>query len=621
MKNWLLASALLFFSWQVQAVVQPQADVGGYTAQYDQPFLNSGDTCTSDTITFGPEEGNSRTCHSPPGGADNPTCDATIVSTDTEASIESDVATTTDGNSDGDIVICVSKGTYTTAQIDIDRDCSATVPCWFIYKRSGDTDDDPWNMAAGDQAIFADLEVGGDYWRFHRISFEGSGVSARLFQFLEESNFNVTNRILAENSGASKIVGYRGDDWVLQNSVVRNTEKAPGADRHCVSTSSDTHRGFLVNNELYDCAGDSFQTNAAADCQDCVLENNDLYQTTAMYCDSDGTPNVNGDFSAGEEALDLKRLGNAAATPMIITQNRIWGIRSTDNSCGSTGSAGEGIVIHDSVNTTYGLIQNNIIIDSARGITIPNIDPSFVSVVGNILYHIDPPNTQNTFAFQSGKGDNFEFYLNTVIDVPPGPSTEAWFDHGGSNHDIRCNVIIDAETHAGTLGTNSEADYQVFYGVSGTKLETNVIDKTLNLRTNSTFYGVGTIVRLSIDPFNDCAGANDTDCFLYAVVEAGTSAANPPAYCGRLNCVVKDGTMWVKSIRGPYVGRRKLRTVAAGELFYIAYARLAPITDAPDYQFCPSSIEANACGSRTSIGIDNQACEDLAPTDIRGVSR
>jgi hypothetical protein len=293
----------------------------------------------------------------------------------------------------------------------------------------------------------------------------------------------------------------------------------------------------------------------------------------------------------------MKEPGATSGNPAKIIHNRFWGFKHTDTSCGGTGSNGEGIIINAAAGSAshYVLIQNNIFFDMPSAIG-SNTDGEGVnvSIIGNLIYNIH--DGYSTFAGQGLKiqsSRNTEVYLNTVMS---SPDNWARLDDNGNN-DYRCNVVIDSGPHTGYLGTGSQVNNNVYYGVSGAKLDSNVIDKTLTTRANSKAYSLGDIIRTSSSPTKSCTATNNADCFLYKVITAGTSASSNPGYCASLGCVQQDGTMQVRAVRGPYTFYRKLHTSA--ERYTIPYARAyAGATNAaenaPEAYACPSDYNKKA---------------------------
>jgi len=127
--------------------------------------------------------------------------------------------------------------------------------------------------------------------------------------------------------------------------------------------------------------------------------------------------------------------------------------------------------------TDYILVQNNVFFDSSNAINGGNGNTGQWSIIGNLLFDIGEANDtgKDATGISLSGGDNHEVYLNTIINA-----TGEWavFGSGGTNQDIRCNVIINSAAHSGTPGTNSEVDWNAYYNVSGTKLDTNLFDRS-----------------------------------------------------------------------------------------------------------------------------------------------
>ena len=149
-------------------------------------------------------------------------------------------------------------------------------------------------------------------------------------------------------------------------------------------------------------------------------------------------------------------------------------------------------------------------------------------------------------------------------------------------------------------------DFNVYYGTTDSG-ETNKIDNPLVTRTAGATYVLNQIIRTVATP-SSCVNGTESACFLYQVTTPGTTSGSP-TYCTTLGCVQKDGSAVLKAIRGPYIFKRKLRTVSAGEPYVIPYARVLP--SLLEATYCPSS-GSDATGSREGIGIN----ADLYPNGI-----
>ena len=576
-----LGFLFLFFSFNVFG-----ADANGYTALYE--CKSGGANCNVDVATY-----------------TTASCAQTITTADSLGTIESKLAT-------GSSPICITNGDY-TSKGTIFASASGTSGNYRVlrYTRSGDNDDEPWNQTSGNQVKIHRLVINGSFWILHRVTFPpvsgGLDKTVRLEIDADPgpslSNV-IINRIHLQGSGPPSGYSYYGysqnncewtySDITFQNSVVGGaygdltSNDAIAVDFGCIT------RGRIVNNELYDWNGGIIQygsnTGGGGPKSGSVIENNDCYN-------SEVSQTQGGARIKGEGCLSFKQSGTQSG-PVLMLHNRIWGSRWFDGAFCCNGASGSAVAFGagGGVNSDWIFFQNNIVFDSQHGIEHTHwSSPSSTnrsSVIGNIFYKIKPfLSSQPSFVWWAGSfGVNTtEHYLNTIIDsdvYADGPFN--------TNNDFRCNVNISAGTSSESNGSGTQWDYNVYLGTTHNG-ETNKIDKTLNTRANSTAYTDQIIRTTATAPADGTSGD-----FLYKVVSAGTSAASPPAYCTKLNCVTKDGTMAVKAIRGPYKFFKKLRTVSGGEATYIPYARAVNLSVLPEFGFCTDTF-----ASRTGIGINN----------------
>jgi len=337
-----------------------------------------------------------------------------------------------------------------------------------------------------------------------------------------------------------------------------------------------------VNNEIYNCQGDGVIVTTPSALGN-IIENNDIYITTAYYSDGSGNLTPSGEYACAENAIDLKG-GGTSGNPLIVLQNRAWGFRWTDGNC-ADGSGGDAIIFHGTGNA-YGIIQNNIMLDGTTAITAPNPDPSRYSLIGNMIYDMThSPYAPPQYAIRiSSYATTSEVYFNTIIQA-----TNALAAGTSGGHDLRCNVIISSGVSAGSA---SQYEYNVYYGTPDSGETYPSGNYPLNSRANSTAYSLNDIIRTTATPPADGTAGD----FLYKVTVAGTSAGSPPSYTTILGGTNADGTMTVRAIRGPYSFYRKLRTTP--EIVYIPYTNRD--TAAPEVGNCPSGF-----ASRTGIGIDD----------------
>jgi hypothetical protein len=552
------------------------ADPNGYTAEYE--CRAGGSHCNVDVASYVAA-----------------VCAQTITTADSISTIQSKLNA-------GSSPICITNGDYTSkGTISITASGSTGNYRVMRYYRSSDNNDEPWNQTSTNQVKILGLKVNADYWIIHRLTFpgidNGVGPSPRIESGGGKTH-HIFNRLLVEGKGGgSSYYGYSQNcslggysDLTVQNSVFRN-EGPEGPDKEAIAVDlqcGDNMRA--VNNEIYNWVshpiqiGHNFPNPTRSGV---VVENNDLYVTSALY--------TNGGATAKSESVLSLKMNGTSTSPVRIIHNRMWGTRLTDLNFCCNGEGGNLVTNYEVLE--YALFQNNILFDAQSGLgNIANNQ----SAVGNIFWKIKKyfPTTNSIgigrWQFANAPAQSkYEIYLNTFIDA----DGEYSIDRLDNNDvDTRCNVLIASGPMAsGSVPSSSIADYNAFYGsplftFNGTN--TN-INETLSTRTNSATYNSGAVIRTtSTPPANGTAGD-----FLYLVTTAGQSASSPPAYCTILGCTTQDGTMVVRAIRGPYPFYRKLKT--GPEQVFIPYARVHE--SAPEALGCPSNYAA-----RNGIGINDK---------------
>ena len=561
MTKYFAALLILFVAWPSFA-----ADRNGYTAQYE--CRASGPHCKVDVAALTAQS-----------------CQQTITTSDSAAKIDSKL----NGAAN---VICVQNGDY-TSQGTWRLTASGTSGQWRIlrYTNTVDKNDEPWNQSSSDKAKIAGITVNANFWIIQRIALSS------FVNVDDNANNVIFDRILAENIDGDMVDFHGSSDVTLQNSVVRNTITGGTSDKHCTVSGGTASNLHLVNNEIYNCQGDGYQVSPGSGVPGLVIENNDIYLTSAYYTQG-------GTEACAENALDLKS-GGTSTSPVEIIHNRLWGHRYTDSSC-ADGSYGEEIIYHETngsgQHNSYGLIQNNVIFDGTIAITSPNREaggPDHWSIIGNLMY--DFSGVGSGTSVLGLESTYTEAYLNTFIETAQAASV-GWLSYNKSlNQDIRCNVSLDGgRTTAYGTGTESQIDHNVYYNTTAAA-EPNKIVESIASRANSTTYSLNQIIRTA--SVKSCVNGTESACFLYKVTQAGTSAGSAPSYCTTLGCTETDGTVTLRAIRGPYTFYRKLRT--GPETYTIPYARAYVSTtnssdSAPEVNTCPSSY-----ASRRGIGISD----------------
>lgn len=564
MTKYFAALLMFFVAWPSFA-----ADLNGYTAQYE--CRAGGSNCNVDITTY-----------------TSATCAQTITTADSASTINTKLNT-------GGSPICITNGDY-TSKGTLNLTASGTSGAYRVlrYYRSGDNNDDPWNQTSGNQAKLDSLDVSGNYWIIHRLTFPANINTAADHKVrLTGSNY-ILNRclvdgVLASLSNHPDGIRAEGPYGTVQNNVMRNGDPEVGAESIGFKAYGDDLH--VVNNEFYDWSVHIIQigNNNAPTIPGVVFENNDVYTTSAHYT---------GDGRAKEKSAFSAKARGTSGSPQKIIHNRIWGTREFDSSTAGIAAGGSSAILINGPqpgSVSYILVQNNIIFDNQQGIDVINGDNTNISVIGNMFYlhKIYYPGFPYSYPIDLESSSNTEVYLNTLID-------SEGYSYSGLNNsalDIRCNVNISSGgVEGGISQSNSIADYNVFYDsslITANGTSTN-INKSIATRANSTAYSLNTILRTAV--IGSCVNGTESACFLYKVTVSGKTAGSAPAYCTSLGCTTTDGSMTVQAVRGPYSFYRKLRT--APEQVVVPYARAH--ASAPEANSCPSNYM-----TRSGIGIND----------------
>ena len=608
----------LFVVLPVLAVEYPQADVNGYTSQNDEPIILSTDTCAS-----------GRTCHTLPSSCDV-MFDKDDTATDTLAEIEALLVPTSSNR-----VFCFDSGDNWTTLGDTlnlpsDADCTANDPCWIINAWNVEQQNlgYPWDQSSGNQVTLDDhWDCDGANWIVAYLRWDGIAISDSVI----DKTSACTDIIIANNEfanlsisgdGALQVIGIasNADGGIIQNNYAHDMTVDPGDEITFVevtASSNETEDIIVVNNEVKDLTKGPicvmFPQTSGSDTYNCagmIAENNDIYQTLSTDCS--GTLDADGGCGYGKVGIDAKR-GGSSASPYVITQNRIWHMRNSDTTvcCTGGGTPGTGIQIlnassSDIFGANYVLVQNNIVQDAQRGIEMVR-DTYSISVIGNIIYNTWSQAGQEGDGLYFHPTDDSEAYLNTVIYTRDDHVDNDIFVSSTSStgNDVRCNVFIASDaTPNYTSGTNSQADYNVFYGVTTFTTGSNNIDKSAVTKwVASTNYAVGDVVFPTKMP-GDAGFAEATHgVILAATADTGSSGSSEPTWPTTLGSTVVDSGITWTVIRAPYTYWRKL--LSTPEQSTIPYAKALATSDLPEYNHCAGS----GMGDRTGIGVD-----DTAPT-------
>jgi hypothetical protein len=364
-------------------------------------------------------------------------------------------------------VFCVEPGDYSAVgEITLTASGTQKNKRYLRHIDSGTKEGHPWRQKNAKRAILNRIEVKADYWVVDGLTVtDPKGTSEGALFDVKKSSDNIFNHLLLEhNDGTLYRVTDGSKKNTLQNSVLRYTKVENRQENACVYIAAndpygDTVDAHIVNNEIYDCAGDAIQVNHRNRSKPkrgvigMVLENNDMYITPNMYVDcKTGKKTSKGKCACAENAVDVKilRVNSTLSDSTLskIIHNRMWGYQSTTNLPKEKGGLCEktndhyafALVFHYQY-ADFALVEDNLIFDSENGIWLAKSGPDHISIIGNLLY--DVANKTNPYAALSlNNGSKIEAYHNAVID------SDVYLRTGKSARDINIedNLFIDAGT-------------------------------------------------------------------------------------------------------------------------------------------------------------------------------
>ena len=224
-------------------------------------------------------------------------------------------------------VFCVTPGNYLgVGRINLVKSGTAANPRYLLL--DGTDADHPATMTEDERAVVAGLKIEGAWWTIDRLAIRGAGVLVAI-----SGSNNVLKRSLIEGGGggAGQINLGTGNGTVLQDNVLRNTNRKPDSDFHCIKAPQFTRDVRIIGNEIYNCGGDGLQIYRSAGM---IIADNDFYITPEIYSDCNGNLDQSGECACAENAIDIKgTIDKSDPEPgdwVRIVNNRFWGFRKTD---------------------------------------------------------------------------------------------------------------------------------------------------------------------------------------------------------------------------------------------------------------------------------------------------
>jgi hypothetical protein len=367
-------------------------------------------------------------------------------------------------------VFCVSVGSFAPGTVNVTADGTAASPRILRFVGSSSTYE-PWQAAT--RATFSGALVfgGANHWVVDGIRFTRTVVDHIIK--LENATHVTFQNILMEGAGGG--VGQLNlrpgiSNITLQNSVLRDTTQG-SSDRHCIKLVGRSTNVRIVDNEIYNCAGDAIQvgngtSSGESDVNEgVVIQGNDLYITTALWSNCNGVKTITGPCACAENAIDIKGT-TRAADPVPeskwakIRGNRMWGFQKPDSTCGGTPSSHTQTVVFHYSGADNILFEDNIVFDAGGGIGLPDktqgaVPPDDVSehitIRNNLVYNIWAKSGATTggggIELFGKEAFRVEYYFNSLIKA--GQFYLLRSANSGAN-DFRCNLVIDGKTSSGS---------------------------------------------------------------------------------------------------------------------------------------------------------------------------
>ncbi len=238
-------------------------------------------------------------------------------------------------------------------------------------------DTHPGKLSVGEVAQFQLYFNGASYWTVDRPA-SISNPSTVTYLFKNGSTHNVINRAYGDGDAESVWIYDTCDDNTIQSCRFQDMPHNYIADdRVCIQWNDWGLQTWTVKNtKVLDCEirnmNDGLQTTIhtisgqqTVNCEGTIIDGNHIFITDALYTDGNGNFTPSGTYAFAENAIDLKAGSLNASNPMIITNNKMWGYRNSDNSTSSPDDPGYALIGHYGIGNLK--MNNNVIFDSHIG--------------------------------------------------------------------------------------------------------------------------------------------------------------------------------------------------------------------------------------------------------------
>lgn len=289
------------------------------------------------------------------------------------------------------------------------------------------------------------IRITGDYWHIHGLTLDKKGRSGTAIAL------NASHNVIRKNEichGAYN--GIRlddADDNLIADNHIHHIIGAPGKDGAGILLADGSNDNLIQNNDIHDCSDAIlFYVPVSAepgnyDITGNVIADNHLWVSPELA-------------PCCENGIDIK-----AGNPTIVN-NVLHGFRYSSGDCGSSGNAGEAILVHGQLVDTV-ILTHNEIYDSATGIRVHYNTDATVVIQYNLIHHLTrDPLAWCHAAIMLNQGD-YRVHHNTIAHSP----AHYPLVHYAGNLHLQNNLIYDTLQARLQAGANAVADYNGWFDV------------------------------------------------------------------------------------------------------------------------------------------------------------
>jgi len=356
-------------------------------------------------------------------------------------------------------IFCVSPGDYRSLRhISLTASGTAEKRRYIILNNGNDTH--PGKLDKSQLANFSLTLSYASYWTIDRASFFDTEALKEAYTFSPHATHNILNRAFTDHVARSVLLREDAHNNTIQNSRFQNmTDAYRRADNPAIifwgsPSSFEIKNTKIIGNEIYNCNDGImpmiYEKNGKwqdANAEGTIIDSNDIYIDSKLYTDGHGHYSPTGTKAYAENAIDLKMGSHNASNPMIVSNNRLWGYRQSDNTNSLLSDFGSALVIHFGVGNLK--VENNLIFDSNDGIFVSDkrtfpyalYNSSFTN---NIIHDSGSMNSSNDIHNSMFIGSSNHIRVqDNLISHSRGPAMN--FQYNGSDFYVADNVYLNCE--------------------------------------------------------------------------------------------------------------------------------------------------------------------------------